>query len=119
MKRNIIPILLTLAAFILFTIVFTSCGVFYYETPNYTQDSPVYTKWKAEQRAQQEALLKYTQSAEFKRMYGGTSKSNKLDGPAAKSIIGTEYDSFKTIRNTPIDPSLPLPVRVEVRSIKY
>lgn len=104
MKRsNILPVVLVILAMICFSIAFSSCGVMeaYLYTPPRDPD-PIYTKWRAEQKAQNEALLKYTQSAEFKRKYGGTSKSDTVNSPAAPSVVGTKNDPLGVVRNTPI-----------------
>lgn len=101
---------------ILFLIVltFTSCIVYTYPTVKYDG----YSIWKAEQKANQQRLLEYTQSDEFKKKYEGTSLGNNIDGPAAKSIIGTPNDPFNQIRNAAIGTPIILPtqsVRVNIR----
>ena len=95
---NLLMLLLVVLAVICFSVGFTSCGVFLYEEQSYTQDHPIYTQWKLEQKAQNDALLKYTQSDEFKKKYGGTSYGNNKDGVRAGSIVGTSADPMSTIR---------------------
>lgn len=78
-----------------------SCMV--YEPPISNGDR-VYNEWKAEQKANQQKLYNYTQSAEFKAKYSGTSEAEKqgLTSPDKSTFIGSDADPMKSIRVTPI-----------------
>lgn len=98
--RNFIMLIVYLIAFITVAIACNSCSlVMLPETTNYTQDSPVYTKWKAEQAQILQNQLNYVNSEEFKRKYEGTSLANDLPGARANSVVGTKDDPLKDVRN--------------------
>jgi uncharacterized protein YceK len=109
MKKQFNPIvfIVSLMLFILVCSLFSGCGlVTYTDTSVYspTYENASYKEFKSEQKQQQENLYNYTQSAEYKKKYSGTSENNKVDSPAAKSIVGTQYDSFKDVRNANTKP---------------
>jgi hypothetical protein len=117
MKKQIIPIILLLLAVICFSIGFSSCSILCYETttPTY-QGTDAYIKWKAEQADILQRQINYANSAEFKRLYGGGAPNN-TNGPAAKSVIGTNADPLGAVRNSTITPATP--IQIEIRPIKY
>lgn len=108
-----------LLALIFFALGFCSCSYSTYPnvySPSYKD--PTYAAWKAEQKAQNDALLRYTQSAEYKAKYSGPSEGNKLPGARANSVVGTANDPFVNIRNSPIGTPTYLPtqnVRVHIK----
>lgn len=104
MKKQLSPIIfiVSLMLFILVCSMFSSCGLLTYENSSVyspTYENSAYKEFKAEQKQQQENLYNYTQSAEFKKQYSGTSLSNTVDGPKAKSVVGTTDDPYSKVRN--------------------
>ena len=99
MKR-IIGILI----FIFIAIIFNSCMIYDY-TPSVLKPSGVYEQWRAEQKAANDALLKYTQSPEYQKKYYGKNPAQYTDSPAANSVVGTKDDPFVGVRNSNNIPS--------------
>lgn len=78
-------------------VIFTSC-ITYVPTPHIGEIT--YANWKAEQKAANDALLKYTQSDYYKKTYGGKNPVSYSNSPKANSVVGTKNDPFVGVRNS-------------------
>jgi len=120
MKRNVLPIICFVIAIVFITLAFTNCSPStYVDVYSATYMNPDYAKWKAEQTAKQKAVYAYTQSDEFKKKYCGKSESNKLSGPAPKSVTGTANDPFKEVKAFRIGTPANLSTQYHSITIKY
>lgn len=78
-------------------LLISSC-VTYISTPHIGEIT--YANWKAEQKAANDALLKYTQSDYYQRTYHGKNTTIYSNSPNANSVVGTKNDPFAGVRNT-------------------
>jgi hypothetical protein len=92
MKKQI-----SILLFIFTTVIFTSCIVY---TPVPHIGEITYANWKAEQKAANDALYKYTQSDYYKKIYGGKNPISYGNSPKANSVVGTKDDPFIGVRNS-------------------
>ena len=102
-ERNILIMLIfAILSFVVCLIGMNSCIVY---TPSVLQPSGVYEQWRAEQKAANDALYRYTQSAEYQQKYHGKNPNPYLYSPKANSIIGTKNDPLAGVRNSNNIPS--------------
>ena len=93
---NLMMVLMVVLALVCFAVGFTSCT--YTAIPSYTQSDAIYDNWKADQKANTQKQLDYANSPAFKAKYSGTSLGNNISGSRANSVIGTNADPYRSIR---------------------
>jgi uncharacterized protein YxeA len=104
-KRNIILIIVIQFLTIIVLLIGTcSCSIYDY-TPNVLKPNGVYEQWKAEQKAANDALYRYTQSEAYQKKYYGKNPAQHTDSPAANSVVGTKDDPLVNVRNSNNIPS--------------